>query len=230
MKDYSLQFGQGTAAITYHRFGFCPCKVKVTGLVEEDMSEWYIPMLASPDNIETTDDSGIRALDGTDGIYLCQFDDEPGSLPGSGGTPTVLEPAHWYKANGVKITASVPAIANGNPYVVEAWRMDVPIVRCVHDGTTSSNTYFQDSSVDLLEAGVSGNGSHIVINETNDNYAYTGLITKPAGEANYCRCTTFEDANMNTATAAADFDTDDVLIIIPVMYAQSPLSGVGLMT
>jgi len=229
MLDYMMQFGQGTAAIIYHRFGFCPCKVKVTGLVEEDVNEWYIPMLATPDSIETIDSTGIRTLDGTDGIALCQFNDVPGSLPGSGGAPTVLEPAEWYKADGVKITAGVPGIANGNPYVVEAWRMDVPIVVGIHDGG-ASQVHFQDSSIDLVEAGVTGNGSHILINESNDNYAYVGVISKPSGQSKHCRATTFEDANCTTATAAAAFADNDVIIIIPAMFAQYPLSGIGLMT
>jgi len=229
MKNFSMQFGQGTTGDTYFRFGFCPCKVKVTGLVQEDVHEWYIPMLATPDNIFTEDSSGDRALDGTNGLALVQFHDGPGELPGISGAPTVLEPAEWYKANGIKITSACLAILNGNPYFVEASRMHVPIVRLVHDGG-ASQVHFQDSSVDLIEAGISGNGTHIVINESNDNYAYVGVISKPSGQSKHCRATTFEDANCTTATAAAAFADNDVIIIIPAMFAQYPLSGIGLMT
>ena len=230
MKDFTMLFGQGTGAVTYFRLGFCPSKVKLVGLVQEDMNEWYLPMLATPDNIGTVDSTGNRELDGTDGISLCQFNDGPGELPGTGGTPTELEPAHWYKANGIKITASCEAVADGNPYIVEAYRLDSPIVRLVHDGGDNTGTYFQDSSVNLVEAGVTGDGKSIVINESNDNYAYCGTISTPSGGTINSKCTTFEDAACSTATAAANFDDDNVLIVIPVMYAQSPMSGIGLMT
>jgi len=221
--------GQGSGAITYFRLGFCPVKVKIYGLVEEDINEWYLPMLASPDSIETIDSTGIRTLDGTDGVYLVQFNDGMGQAPGSGGAPTVLEPAEWYKANGIKITADCAAIADGNPYIVEAYRLTVPIIRAVHDGTTSSNTYFEDSSVDFKAAGVSGGQTWLIINETNDNYGYVKSVAKPTGQTRYCRLYTAENA-AGDATAAADFDTADVCFILPVEWGQYPLSGIGAMT
>ena len=126
--------------------------------------------------------------------------------------------------------ASAAANVDGNPFTVHAFRMNIPIVRAVHDGTTSSNTYFEDSSIDFFEAGISGNGKFIIINETNDNYAYVGSITKPAGKTKYCRIYTYEDEDLTTATAAADFDTSDLCYIIPRSAVQYPLSGIGLMT
>lgn len=224
-----MLFGQGSGAITYFRLGFCPVKVKVVGLVEEDMAEWYLPMLASPDSIETVDSDGIRTLDGTDGIDLVQFNDPSGSLPGTGGAPVDLEPGEWYKANGIKITAGSVPIADSNPYIVEAWPLNVPIVRAVHDGGDNCNTYFQDSSVDFKEAGISGGQQFVVINETNDNYGYVKAVQKPTGQSKYCRCTLAENAG-GDAAAAADIDDNDVLIIIPKDWVQYPLSGIGAMT
>lgn len=221
--------GQGTGAITYFKFGFCPLKVKITGLVEEDIAEWFLPMLASPDAIETVDSTGERTLDGTDGIYLVQFDDGLGDHTGDGGAPTVLEPAEWYKANGIKITASCLPIADGNPYIVEAVRLQVPIIRTVHDGGDTTHTYWEDSSVDFREAGVSGGQSWILINETNDDYAYVKAVQKPSGENNYCRLTLAENA-AGDATAAADVDDDDVAFVIPAGWIQYPLSDLGAMT
>jgi hypothetical protein len=229
MEGPIMLFGQGTAAITYFRFGFCPVKVKIVGLAEEDVAEWYLPMLASPDSIETVDSDGIRTLDGTDGMYLVQFNDPTCSQTGDGGAPTVLEPGEWYKANGIKITAGSVPIADGNPYIVEAWPMNVPIVRCVHDAGDASHLYFQDSSMDFKDAGISGGQQFVVINETNDNYGYVKAVQKPAGQSRFCRCTLAENAG-GDATAAADIDDDDVLIIIPKDWVQYPLSGIGAMT
>jgi hypothetical protein len=221
--------GQGTGAITYFKLGFCPIKIKISGLVEEDVAEWFLPMLASPDAIETVDSTGVRTLDGTDGIYLVQFDDGLGEHSGAGGAPTVLEPAEWYKANGIKITASCLPIANGNPYIVEAVRLQVPIIRTVHDGGDASHTYWEDSSVDFQEAGVSGGQSWVIINETNDDYAYVKSVAKPSGQTKHCRLNLAENAS-GLATAAADCDDDDVAFVIPAGWAQYPLSGVGAMT
>lgn len=221
--------GQGTAAVTYFRLGFCPVYVKVTGLVEEDVMEWALPMLVSPDGIETVDSTGVRTLDGTDGIYLVQFNDGLGDAPGAGGAPTALEPAEWYKANGIKITAAVAAIADTHPYIVEAHRLTVPIIRAVHDGGDTVHTYFQDSSVDFKEAGVSGGQSWVIINENNDNYGYVTSVSKPSGQTKHCRLNTAENA-AGDATAAADFDDDDVCFIIPAGWTQYPLSDIGAMT
>ena len=229
MKDVLILYGQGTAASTYFYTGFVPGYVRVDGWGEEDSNFWC-PLIPGEDSIEIIDSTGIRELDTSDGVRLVKFSDEPGTVPGSGGTPSDVENGRWWEANGIEITGSCAAIADGNPYSVLVFRMTVPIIRAVHDGTTSSGTYFEDSSIDFLEAGVSPNGKFIIINETNDNYAYVGSITKPSGKTRHCRIYTYEDEGLATATAAADFDTSDVCFIIPRQWAQSPLSGIGLMT
>ena len=229
MQDVIILYGQGTGASTFFYTGFAPGFVRIDGWGEEDSNYWC-PLIPGEDSIEIIDSTGIRELDTSDGVRLVKFDDAPGTVPGSGGTPSDVENGRWWEANGIEITASCAAIADGNPYTVLVFRMSVPIVRAVHDGTTSSNTYFEDSSIDFFEAGVSSNGKFIIINESNDNYAYVGTITKPSGKTRHCRIYTFEDETLATATAAADFVTSDVCYIIPRQWVQSPLSGIGLMT
>lgn len=223
--DYTMRFGMGTGATTYFALGFCPAKIRITGTTEEDVNEWFVNMPVN-DSIGVTDSDGIRALDTSHGITLVSFSD-PNDPENA--TITDLEPAEWYKANGVKIGSGAASIANTVPYVLEAWGMPFPIVRGVHDGGATKHTYFQDSSVDFEEAGVSGGQSWIIINVTNDNYAYVKAVQRPAGQAKMCRLTLAEDSS-GTATAAADFNDADIVIVIPRQYAQQPLSGLGAMT
>lgn len=229
MRDTLVLYGQGAAASTYFYLGFCPGYVRVTGWDQEDIAEWC-PLLPAEDMIQTEDSSGDRALTTDHGIRLVKFDDEPGAVPGAGGTPSDVANEDWFNANGIEITSGVLAIANGTPFSITAHRMTVPLIRAVHDGTTNSNTYFEDGSIDFLKAGVSANGKFIIINESNDNYAYIGKIVKPNDKTKHCRLYTYEDENLVTATAAADFDTADVCFILPRQWAQSPLSDLGLMT
>ncbi|MBW2036423.1 MAG: hypothetical protein JRI41_02925 [Deltaproteobacteria bacterium] len=219
MEDQKLLLAQGTGAAVYLRLGWCPAKVILQGSVEEDSSVWTIDLTAAY-GIESIDSTGVTELTTDTGITLVQFEGDADTIPTS--APTSLEPAEYYKANGIAVAASAACNVDGNPFTVHAFRLNVPIVKGIHDGTTSSNTYFEDSSVDFIEAGVSGNGKFIIINETNDNMAYVGEITKPAGKDKYCRIYTYEDESLTTATAAADFDTSDVVFIIPRMYAQYP--------
>jgi hypothetical protein len=227
MEEQKLFLAQGTGAALYFRTGWCPSKVVIQGSVEEDCAVWTID-LATGYGIQSVDSTGVTELTTATGITLVQFDGDSDTIPTS--APTALEPAEYWKANGIGIGASAAANVDGNPFTVHAFRMNVPIVRAVHDGTTSSGTYFEDSSIDFVEAGISGNGKFIIINETNDNYAYVGSITKPAGKTKYCRIYTYEDEDLTTATAAADFDTSDLCYIIPRSAVQYPLSGIGLMT
>lgn len=230
MRDTLVLYGQGTGASTFFYTGFAPGFVEVRAMgTEEDVAFWC-PLLPEEDSIEINADDGVYSLDASDGIRLVKFNDEPGSVPGSGGTPSDVENGRFWEANGIEITANSVGIVDGIPYVVIVHRMTVPMIRAVHDGTTNSNTYFEDSSIDFFEAGISDNGKFILINESNNNYAYVGAITKPSGKSNYCRIYTYEDEGLTTATAAADFDTSDVIFIIPRQWVQHPLSGIGLMT
>ena len=230
MRDTLVLYGQGTGASTFFYTGFVPGFVEVRSMAAEEDVAYWCPLLPEEDSIEINADDGVYTIDTSDGIRLVKFNDEPGSVPGSGGTPSDVENGRWYEANGIEITASSVGIVDGIPFCVIIHRMTVPIIRAVHDGTTNSHLYFEDSSLDFFEAGVSDNGKFIIINETNDNYAYVGKITKPAGKTRHCRIYTYEDENLVTATAAADFVTADVCYILPRQWVQHPLSGIGLMT
>ncbi len=227
MNETEIIFGQGTAADMYFRLGYCPDYVRLVGLIEEDVIEWY-PLMGSSNGIATVDADGIRTL-GTEGITLVKFDDPVGSLPGTGGTPTAVEPAEFYKANGIKIDASCLPIADGNPFAVHVHRMSAPAIYAVHDGGDNEHLHMQDSSLDFAEMGVEGGQSWIMINETNDNYGYVKSVEKPVGQTKFCRLVLAENA-AGDATAAADLVDADVCFILPKHRVQSPLSGVGLMT
>jgi len=229
MIDQLTLYAQGTGAAIYFYLGFCPARVDIQGSAAEDAVVWTIDMAAGY-GVQSVDTDGIMTLTAAVGITLVKFNDEPGSMPGSGGTPSSVEPGRWWEANGIGIGASATANVDTNPFTVTCFRMNVPIIRAVHDGTTNSHLYFEDSSIDFFEAGVSDNGKFILINYTNDNYAYVGKITKPAGKSNHCRIYTYENEGLVTATEAADFVTGDVIYIIPRQWVQYPLSGVGLMT
>jgi len=220
MNEQVTLLGQGTGAAIYFRLGWCPSKVLIQGSAEEDSVVWTIDMAAGY-GVESIDSDGISTLTTATGITLVKFTGDSATLPTS--APSAVEPGRWWEANGIGIGASAAANVDGNPFTVQAFRMTVPIVRAVHDGTTSSNTYFEDSSIDFVEAGISGNGKFILVNETNDNMAFVGKITKPAGKSNYCRIYTYEDEDLSVATAAADFDTSDVVYIIPRQHVQYPL-------
>ena len=231
MEDTIILYGQGTGASTYFYTGFAPGFVEVRAMGDgtEDIAYWS-PMMPAENSIEIEADDGIHTFDASDGIRLVKFDDSPGSLPGSGGTPSDVENGRFFEANGIEITAGSLGIVDGVPFIVIVHRMTVPIIRAVHDGTAESGTYFEDSSLDFFEAGISDNGKFILISETNDNYAFVGSITKPSGKNKYCRIYTYEDEALSTPTATAAFGTDDVIYIIPRQFAQYPLSDIGLMT
>jgi len=223
--NYTTRFAVGTGALMYFALGFCPMKVRLTGTSAGNRSEWWLTTPPN-DGLETTDSTGARVLDASDGFFLVHFSD-PNDPENS--TITTLENAEWYKANGIGIDDGVLTNTNAVPFVLEAWGMTFPVIRAVHDGGDNCNTYFQDSSVDFQEAGVSGGQSWIIINVTNDDYAYVKAVQKPAGQTKYCRLTVAEDSS-GTATTAADFDDNDVCVVIPRQYAQQPLSGLGAMT
>jgi len=225
----AVRIGQGTGSDTYFRLGFCPAYVKVMGAVEEDITEWCLGLMPGNDSIETIDSTGVRTLDASDGIDLVAFDDGLGAIPGAGGAPSAVGQDEFYKANGICIGDACAPIADGNPYMVLAVRAEFPIIRAVHDGGDNKNTYFQDSSIDFKDAGVSGGQTFIIINESNDNYGYVKAVQKPSGQSKYCRLTVAENA-AGDAAAAADFDDDDVCYIIPAQFAQYPLSGIGALT
>src|SRR3990172_4991249 len=185
------------------RIGWCPEKVKLTNITEGKAVEWT-RIMGNDASLERVAAGDITA--NTDkGIKLVEFTDLPKNLTAD---PSAIDPAEWYKANGIQITADVAFLADDVIVLVEAWRSTGPrVVKGVHDGTTSSNTYFEDASYDFKEAGFKV--GDIVYNQTNANYGFVKEITKPLGKTKYCRIYTSTDRAGLNATAAADFDTSD---------------------
>lgn len=222
MEKYHGQFVMGTAADTYIRTGFCPDVVKITDCTTHIELIWFrvIPALG-----EQRVAAGTGTND-TDAMSLVTFTENPEDLAA---VPADVEAAKWYDANGFRIDAGVASIPDASLCFVEAWGCSIPTIPLIHDGG-SSHLFIQDSSVDLVKAGVVGNGDWIVINTSNDNYAFIGAISRPSGSDVYSRALLYEDANLTTPTAAAAIADADVLILMRHREAQYPLSGIGLMT
>ena len=219
---YHGQFVMGTAADTYIRCGFCPDMVRITDFTTRICLTWARVMGL----IGVAQAAAGTGTQDTDAVSLVAFSENPEDLSSA---PSDIEAAQWYNANGFRIDAGVAAIPDASLCYVEAWGSPIPMVPLVHDGG-STHLFIQDSSVDLVEAGVVGNGDWIVINTSNDNYAFLGAISKPSGQTKYCKALLYEDANLTTATAAADIADADVLVLMRHRDAQYPLSGIGLMT
>ena len=217
---YHGQFVMGTAADTYIRIGFCPDIVKIIDCTTHIELIWVRAIAALG---EQRIANGTGSND-TDAMSLVAFSDNPEDLSSA---PSDIEAAQWYNANGFRIDAAVASIPDGSLCYVEAWGSPIPVIPLKHDGG-STHLFISDSSVDLKEAGVTGNGDWIVINTGNDNYAFVGAISKSGDK--YCKALLYEDAGLVTATAAATIVDDDVLILMRHRDAQWPLSGIGKMT
>lgn len=204
--------------------GWCPDKVLVRSLYDGGGFEWY--RLQGDTCGFTLANAGDRALVSSAGISLVQFTD---AAIDTSSDPSSVDPANYIDANGIQLAAAMDFFADDEVVMVEAWRMNNVFIKATHDGTTSSNTYFEDASFNFHELGVSGNGQWLIYNITNTNYAYIKEITKPMDKSKYCRIYTATDST-GTATTAADFDTGDVCYIFPVSAAWYPLSDIGLMT
>ena len=221
--NYHSQFVTGTAADTYIRTGFCPDMVKIMDFTTGIQLIWSRIM----GNIGVQISAAGDAAQDTDAVSLVTFTDNPEDLSSA---PSDVEAAKWYDANGFRIDAGVIAIPDASLCFVEAWGSPIPMVRLVHDGG-STHLFIQDSSVDLIKAGVVGNGDWIVINATaNDNYAFVGAISRPSGSDVYSKALLYEDANLTTATDTATIVDTDVLVLMRHRDCQYPLSGIGLMT
>lgn len=206
------------------RIGWCPEVVRLTNITEGKGLTWT-RIMGNDSSLERVAAGDLTA--NTDkGIKLCQF---TGPMKDMTADPTVIDPAEWYDANGITITADVAFLADDVVVLVEAWRStNRRAVKGVHDGTTSSNTYFEDASYDFKKAGFKV--GDIVYNQTNANYGFIKEITKPIDKAKFCRVYTATDRAGLNATAAADFDTSDVVFIIPIELEWYPLTDLTEMT
>jgi len=205
------------------RLGFCPEVVRITQLDQGEVVTWC-RMLGNDAGIHV--DSGTDTVNSDKGIKLVQFD-EGKIADDATSDPSAVTQDEWYKANGIQITSDVAMLEDDHLYLLEAWGMDMPVIQITHDGGDATNTYVEDSSVDLRHAGVSS--GWVVYNQTNGNYAYVGEVKRPAGESKYCRATLVTSRGGN-ATTAADIDDDDVIYLFPEGYLTYPKSDIGAMS
>lgn len=219
----------------FMRIGFCPDVVRLTGLTDGKRFVWNRIAhgasggAAHSGGISIGVTGGAALVGASTGIVLCEFTEDVTDLTHGGSDPAIVDATNYIDANGIKLSSTLDLLKTDHFVMVEAWRMTFPWIKGVHDGTTSSNTYFEDSSYDFRKLGVSGNGLWMIYNQTNGNYAYVKKVVKPAGQTNWCRIETATDQD-GTATTAADFDTSDVCYIFPIEAAPFPMSDVGAMT
>lgn len=204
------------------KMGFCPDYVRVVSF--DAGLELFWSRHQGNDNCVARVAAGDRTVTSGSGIKLVKF---PVMKSNDMTTdPTEVEAGQWNEADGIQITADAALLADDKMLLVEAFGIDVPVIRAVMDGTTNNNTYFEDSSLDFRDAGVST--GWIIYNQSNGNYCYVGEVQRPADKAKYCRLTSVTAAG--AATTAADFDTNDVCFIYPPNALGYPLSDIGAMT
>ena len=217
------------------RIGFAPDVVRLTHLddgrqfILNRCEHGHYQGAAASGGIAFTTTGGAALSTTAAGIALCKFAEPADDLTQGGSDPVTVDSTNWTEGNGIKCCQTMDLLENDILLLVEAWRMNYVWLKAYHDGTTSSNTYFEDSSYDFRELGVSGNGKWIIYNQTNGNYAYVKKVTKPADKTRHCRIYTALDVD-GTATTAADFDTSDVCYLFPVDACPYPMSDIGKMT
>lgn len=235
MKDYFCCpiIAQGANDI-FLKIGFCPDVIKITEWATGLGIIWY--RLQGIDTAITRVAAGDRTVQSGQGIVLGSIEKDHGEEMTADTDFTAFSDSNWAEdgmtANAVKLTSDLTGLTDHALLMFEAFRMQVPVIRAVHDGDTNNNTYFEDSSIDFKELGVSDQWNRaqwLIYNLSNNNYAYISEVIKPVGKAKHCRLRLAE-ATDGTATASADIDTGDVALILPRKYAQYPLSDYGLMT
>ena len=224
MKDHFCLpvIAQGSNDI-FIRLGFCPDVVKFTEWATGLGFEWFRGQ--GNDVGITRTAAGDRTVQTAQGVKLVYFEDIPHKLTAD---PTEVEAGDWAHANGIQLTSDVTGLTDHALLMVEAWRIDINFVRSVHDGGDAVHTYWQDSSLDFSENGVSGGQKYILYNLTNNNYAHIGAVQRPSGQEKHCRVTLVDSGG--TALTAADIDDDDVCIVLPKDSCQYPLSDYGTMS
>jgi len=202
--------------------GFVPGKVVVTSQYDGQETLWFQGMAndASLGRVA----AGDRSLLTNAGIKLVQFTDKPSALSSD---PSEVKAYEFWKANGIQVTSDAGLLADDklvNILVFEA--TDLIVGPCTHDGDTNNASKCTDKDVDFEACGVSR--GHIVYNQSNGNIAFVGSLEKYSGTSIYNTINLVE-SDLETATAAADIDTDDVFFVYPpnIVY---PRSDLGYMT
>lgn len=231
-KHFTRPFiAQGSNDI-FFKLGFCPEIIRINEWATGLEMIWY--RLQGLDTAITADATGDRTVQTAQGIVLGSIPEKVDEMDADADF-TAFSDANWLEndltANAVKLTSDLTGLTDHALCMMEAYEMDVPVVRAVHDGGDTSNTYFQDASIDFEKLGVVSsptNPQWLLYNLTNNNYAYIGEVQRVTGKANKCRLTLVTAAG--AALAAADIDDDDVALILPKMHQQYPLSDYGIMT
>jgi len=236
MKDYRSFpiIAQGANDI-FLFIGFCPEIIRITEWATGLELMWY--RLQGNDSSLTTVAAGDKTVSTDKGVVLGHIEGVANGEEMTADTQfTAFTDCNWSEnglsCNAVKLTADAVGLTDHALLQVEVWGVQSPVIRAVHDGTTNNNTYFEDSSVDFQELGVSGQIDRcqwLLYNKSNNNYCYIREVIKPEGKQKYCRLITAKDS-AGTPTTAADFDTGDVVYVLPRQIAQYPLSDYGLMT
>ena len=227
---YSNIWPMTDTADLFVRIGFAPDVVRLTNLTDGKRFLWNriahgaTGGAAASGGISIGVTGGAALVGTSTGVVLCTFTKD---IFDTTSDPAIVDASEFFNANGIKISSTLDMLKSDHMILIEAWRASFTWVKGVHDGTTNSNTYFEDSSYDFRSAGV-GRG-WMIYNQTNGNYAYVDRVTKPAGKTKWCRVYTATDKD-GTATTLADFDTSDVCWLFPADAACYPLSDVGAMT
>lgn len=226
MQNYfsRMLIGTGSNAM-FVRIGWCPDKILITEWETGITMEWY--RLQGADIGITTQAAGDKTLQTDQGVKLVNFTEHPEDMSADLSPFTDVNFNEDGKdANGVMLTSDITGMTDHGLLHFEAWRSDVHVIRSIHDGGDAVHTYWQDSSIDFKELGVSGGGLYFLYNFNNQNYAYIGEVQKPAGQSKFCRCTIVTKAGV--ALAASDNDDDDVGYILPTSQAQYPITDYGI--
>ena len=214
------------------KLGFCPDIVRITEWATGLEMLWY--RLQGPDTSITRVAAGDRTVQTAQGLYLGHIAEESYDVDADADF-VAFSDVNWVEgdktANAIKLTSDLTGLTDHALCMLEAYEMDVPVIRSIHDGGDTKHTYWQDASIDFEKLGVITSPTKptwVLYNTTNNNYAYIGEVRSVSGKANKCRLTLVNAAG--TAMAAADIDDDDVALILPRGEVQYPLSDYGLMS
>ncbi len=193
----------GTGADIDVPLGFRPDVIEVVNLTDFSRCVWYRALL--DENAIAYTASGTASLAVSTGINLIRIE----GVIGSGNeTVTVVEAnaVCGLHANGFRLESDAGPNDNAELLHYTAIRGSGSWIRGVHDGTTSSN-YFEDRSLDFRELGVTK--GWVMYNFSNDNRCLVEEVQRPSGQTKYCRLT------VPSSVAAADFDTADIVFVMP---------------